>query len=602
MGQPVARGLFGAAAGLFLAVSAVSGQTAAYLNHEELTNELRSITEASEFGNLRPLATSEEGREVWLVALQDPDGSPEEERPGVLIVGNLEGDHVLGSQLVLEIGRFLLSGEDDQATALAEYVFYLIPRLNPDGAEAMFGDVLADRSVNARPIDDDNDGRTDEDPAEDLNGDGLITVMRVPDALGLYVLDEVDPRLMVEAELGQGRSGAYSIHWEGLDSDGDGFVNEDGFGGVDLNRNFQHEYPYYSPGAGPHMVSEPETRALMDFVISHRNIAAVLTFGHSDNLVTPPDADGNLGPGSTRALSTFANTSNREVFDVGVFPPGTLVGGLELRGVRPGADNDPDSGRRPAVSANEDDVEYFDAVSESYREITGIERVAVNREAQGAFFQYGYFQFGVPSFSTQGWGLSLEEADGDAEDQEETDGSPDASLLRALEAEGLDAFVNWDPYDHPELGAVEIGGLRPYATTNPPADRIPDLGRRHGEFVLSLVEMLPSVGLASTEVESHGGGLFTLTVDVENTGFFPSALRHGVVSGSVPPVVVQIGVAREDLITGDALTSEIPQLAGSGTRARFSWVIRGESGDSVEIRVRSQKGGTEVIRVALEEG
>jgi hypothetical protein len=584
------------------AATAAQGQVAAYLDHDGLTAEIRSLVDGSNAASLRSLATSYEGREIWLVEIGSPDGPPLEDRPGVLVVGNLEGDHVVGSQLVLEMIRFLLGDGEAAGSALADHVFYLIPRANPDGAEAMFGGVLADNGRNRRPWDDDNDGRIDEDPPEDLNGDGLVTLMRVPDPLGAYVPDDTDPRLMVEADPRRGSAGAYSIYWEGLDSDGDGFFNEDGRGGVDINRNFQHEYPYYTVAAGPHMVSEVESRALMDFVIGHRNIALILTFGNSDNLVTAPDSQGRLGPTTTLSLLEFADASNSEAFDVGIFSAASPVGGLDLRGVQPGADNEPDSGRRPAVTVDGEDLAYFRAVSDAYREITGIERVGVNRPAAGAFFQYGYFQFGVSSFSTQGWGLPDRPEADEAEDADVESADPDApeaEILRALEGAGIDAFVDWVPFTHPDLGEVEIGGFRPYAATNPPADRIPELGRLHGEFLLDVAEKLPRVRIVGTEVESHGGGLFTVSAEVENSGFFPSAFRHGVVAGSVDPVTVRIDIPREDLVTGNALTSQISTLPGSGSRERFSWLIRGTAGNSVQIRVRAQKGGTDAASVTL---
>ncbi len=94
---------------------------------------------------------------------------------------------------------------------------------------------------------------------------------------------------MKRADPKKGESGAYRLFTEGMDNDGDGFINEDPPGGVDINRNFAHEYPYNKPDAGPHMVSEAESRALMDWVLAHRNIAAILTFGESDNLIVAAD-------------------------------------------------------------------------------------------------------------------------------------------------------------------------------------------------------------------------------------------------------------------------------------------------------------------------
>jgi hypothetical protein len=597
----------------------LSAQTTGYLPFDRLTNELRATVNGSNLAQMRPLGTSHEGREIWVVEVGARGGAPLDSRPALLIVGNLEGDHVLGSALALEAVRNLVSRgqEPEIAELLQRHVIYVVPRLNPDGAEAMFGAVRAGRRTNARPHDDDNDGRTDEDPAEDLNGDGVITVMRVPNSGGRYIPHPEEPRLMKEADAGHGESGAFDLYWEGVDSDGDGFYNEDGPGGVDLNRNFQHAYPYWQPDAGQYMVSEPESRALMDFVIARRNIAAILTFGASDNLVTPPDARGNLAAAHSLEMVAFADASFDEILERGVFRTGGGGGGFgfgfgggggpDLRGAQPGRDNDPDSGRRPATTIHADDRRYFEAASEAYKEITGIERVGVNREAAGAFFQYGYFQFGVPSFSTQGWGLP-ETADSSSEDGRGQSGragrggdeaGPDRTMLTALEGAGLDVLVDWSPFQHSQLGAVEIGGFHPYAVTNPPAEQLPELGRLHTEFVVRLAGMLPRVRIAEANVTAHGGGVFTVTAEVENAGYFPTSLRHGVVSESVQPTTVQIQVSPENVLTGDDKTSTIEKLDGSGRRESFSWVIRGEPGASVEIRVLSQKGGVDTATVTL---
>ena len=175
----------------------------------------------------------------------------------------------------------------------------------------------------------------------------------------------------------------------------------------------------------------------------------------------------------------------------------------------------------------------------------------------------------------------------------------DAQLLSAFDSLGIDAFVDWSQHSHPTLGDVDIGGFRPYVTTNPPGDQLPELGQKHGEFVAKLAGMLPKVTIVDTEVTAHGGGIFTVKVEVENSGFFPTSLRHGVTSRSVQPTTVQIRIPTEDLITGDAESSTIQALNGSGGRQDFTWVIRGRAGVEVEITVRSQKGGSDTSTVTL---
>jgi hypothetical protein len=608
----------------FVAITAaVQAQSASYLDHGALSRELRRLVGSSSSAKLTSLGTTLGGREIWVVEIGNPGGKPLAQRPGVLVVGNLEGDQLVGSSHALETVRYLLSNATSPAvkSVLDANVVYLFPRLNPDGAEVAFATIKSDRRGNARPYDDDNDGRADEDGPEDLNGDGLITVMRVKDPAGAYLIDPADPRTLKKADVTKGEAGTHKLYWEGVDSDGDGFINEDGPGGVDLNRNFQHDYPYFDADAGPHMVSERESRALMDFVLAHRNIAAILTFGQSDNLVSPPDAAGKLAAPTPLNLPSFADASNATVFEAGMLQGqqgfrgfgfggfGGGGGGTRLRGAQPGANNNPLSGRRPDTTVNRADIEYFKAVSEAYKSATGIKALPPLRRPRGAFFQFGYFQFGVPSFSTPGWALPAAAAESkpagaaEAKPGGPADAKPaatgDAAILRALEGAGVNAFVPWTAYKHAQLGDVEIGGFRPSVTSNAPAKDLAEFGRKHGEFVVKLAAMLPRVRVASTEVKAHGGGLFTVTVDVENTGFFPSSLQHGVVSGSVQPVLVQIQVPAETIVTGAPKAMRIASLNGSNSRRRISWVIRGKSGAAVDIDVLAQKGGTDRATVTL---
>jgi len=175
----------------------------------------------------------------------------------------------------------------------------------------------------------------------------------------------------------------------------------------------------------------------------------------------------------------------------------------------------------------------------------------------------------------------------------------DAKVLKALEAAGIDAFVDWTPFTHPTLGEVEIGGFRPYATTNPPVELVAELGVKHGAFLVRLAGMLPRARIAGTEVEAHGGGVFTVTVHVQNDGFLPTSLQHGVLSRIVQPTLVQIQVPPEDILTGADKSSRIQQLDGSGSRETFTWVIRGREGSRVEIMLRSEKGGADTATVTL---
>jgi hypothetical protein len=469
--------------------------------------------------------------------------------------------------------------------------------------------VKGDVRKNTLPYDDDNDGRVDEDGLDDLNGDGLLTVMRVQDPAGAYMVHPDDPRLMKLADATEGEEGSYSIYWEGIDDDNDGFYNEDGPGGVDINRNFQHEYPYYEADAGPHMISELESRALMDFVVDHRNIAMILAYGASDNLVTPPSQRGELAPPTPIELRAFADASNAGASEVGMYRVGRRrrggfgfggFGGFGQQPAQPQRRRPP--APQPETTVNTSDLPYMEAVSEKYKEITGIEKLAETRAPAGSFFEYGYFQYGVPAFSTPGWGLPAADTKGSGEGRgpggAAGDGA-DLEILRGIEARGTNAFVDWTPVQHPTLGTVEIGGFRPYATSNPDPADVEELGAKHAEFALYLASLFSEVRIADTEVVDEGGGIFRITAEIENAGYLPTALAHGERARAVNPVMVQLQIPPENLISGDPKTSFFPSLDGSGSRESFTWIIEGDEGDQVTLLLRSQKSGTQTATLTL---
>jgi len=693
---------------LVLGFAAAAGSAAAqdlprYHTYAEMTAALQSLAGAhNAIARISSIGKTRGGRDIWAVEIANPAGVPPAKRPALLVAANFEGDHLVGSEIALSVVEFLLknyAGNAEIKQRLDNSTIYVIPRVNPDGAEGYFASVKTGRKANATPRDDDNDGRTDEDGPEDLNNDGFITIMRVKADGGEYMIDPDEPRLMKRADPKKGESGAYKIFGEGKDNDGDGFINEDPPGGTDINRNFAHGYPYYKAEAGPHMVSEAESRAVMDWIVAHRNVAAVLTFGESDNLIVPPTSAGRLGPARELDLVRFADASAAGARTMGVIQTGGALGRggrfamgefsfeMLMGGGRQTARQGQTaaSGRmqmpeRPAVTTVVSaDYDYFKAVSDKYIEMTGIRQPLLVREPQGAFFQYGYFQFGVPSFSTPGFGLAAAESagqrrmgmappgaggtggapgapvqisqppqagqpppsvqashqavgtggttvtvvqgggqeimqmmqsgqmsrfaqgQGGAPAEAGQAGAPgvDKQILKWMDAEKIDGFVKWTKTTHPDLGEVEVGGFKPYAATNPPAGKIAELGGAHAKFALYLSSLFARVKVAKTEVVSHGGGIFRVKAEVENAGFWPTSLAHALTARAVKPTMVQLGVDPKTILSGSAKTNFLPVLAGSGTRAKYEWLIRGKTGETVELLVQSEKGGSATARVTL---
>ena len=634
-----------------------------YHTYQELSAALNAaVTAHPDLAKLVSIGKTKEGRDIWAVEIANPKGTPVDSRPALLIAANFEGDHVIGSELAFYTIDFLLNAYPTDAGVkqrLETSVIYVVPRVNPDGAEQMFAPVKALRRTNATPFDADNDARTDEDGPEDLNKDGVMTVMRVKDPKGPYMISPDDPRLMKRADPAKGESGGWALYTEGIDNDGDGFINEDGPGGADINRNFMHQYPYFAGDAGRYMVSEAETRALLEYVLKHRNIAAILTFGESDNLIA---AAGRAGVAAGINLTDFAERSNAGARRVGIMPDlgggggrggrggggGMFVfgdeGGPGGRGAQATPAGRGGAGVQPATTVNAADAEYLTAIANKYRELTGLRSTGYTRAPAGAFFEYGYFQYGVPSFSTPGWGLpggarpagpgggapggdaaarptalpagaaaamaggqgqrgAGRGAGGGAGAGGESDAIPegiDLRLLQWMDGEKIDGFVNWTPFKHPTLGDVEIGGFKPYMTVNPPAAKIADLGAGHAKFVVYLTSLFPKVKIAKAEATALGGGIYRITADVENAGYLPTALAQGLVARSVKPIMVQLGVPPETIITGSEKTSFIAALAGAGTRQSYEWVIKGKPGSSITLKAVSQKGGTDTATLTLQ--
>src|SRR5688500_7301157 len=126
------------------------------------------------------VAKTREGRSVWAIEIASASGTPAAERPALLVAANFEGDQVVGSEIALFVADALLTGYASNPTIkqrLDSHTFYILPRINPDAAELMFAPLKTGRKTNASKFDSDNDGRVDEDGPEDLNKDGVISVM-----------------------------------------------------------------------------------------------------------------------------------------------------------------------------------------------------------------------------------------------------------------------------------------------------------------------------------------------------------------------------------------------------------------------------------------
>ena len=430
----------------------------------------------------------------------------------MLVVAGIEGNDLVGPFTAVAWVEALLKQyreEPAKAQFLKTTTIYVVPCLNPDAVERFFVEPRIEMNVNGSPFDDDHDGLTDEDGGEDLNGDGLITMMRVEDKEGQYALDPNDNRLLLKADPMKGETPAWRLLPEGIDSDHDKRWNEDGPGGTNFNRNFPYGYEFFDAEAGVHPVCEIETRALADFVIAHPNVGVVLTYGAADNLRKTPKCAASAG----RA--------------------------------------------KPMEAVDEKDIGYHEALGKIYRTKLGLDKELECTSEPGTFSDWMYFHRGRLSLAARPWDAALAvalskaqkakdkepkdtkaaepndpnapKADAKREKEGDKRNKDEREQLKWLDEHVPDAFVAWQAIEHPEFPGrrVEVGGYRPFARTNPPVAMLADLAAKHGDFLTELAQRLPRISVARTECRLLADSLYEIEILVTNTGFLPTSLAHG---------------------------------------------------------------------------
>lgn len=554
-----------------------------YLDNRSLGRRLASLAgQNPDVMYVTAMARSMDKRKVWLVEIGKGSEQNRLTRPAMLVVAGIEGNDLIGSSVAASWIERLIeqSGSDDEVTKLLETTtIYVVPRLNPDGAEHFFAEPKRETSVNDKPVDDDHDGLVDEDGPDDLNGDGLISWMRIEDPEGEYILDPNDNRLLMKADHLKGEVGAWRYMVEGVDNDRDERWNEDGPGGVNFNRNFPYEYKSFAPDAGIHPVSEAETRALADFIVEHPNIGIVITYGGADNLLKTPK--------SAR-------------------PPGR---------------------RNPLTAIDEDDAGYYKVMGELYRETLGIDKELEEISRPGTFSDWMYYHRGRLSLAAGAWspGMAValsEKAEKDSEktkeksdegaepsskpegekekkrtrkggnDDEDKRNEQERKELEWFDEHWPEAFVEWQPVEHPDFPKqrVEVGGYRPFALTNPPAQMVEQIVARQADFLTQAAQRLPRIGVRKIDVRHLGRSVYEVEVQVENTGFLPTVLAHGRRTREVHPTRLVLKLDDEFFLSGSRITT-LPTIRGSGGMVEQRFVIRVPGRKRIDYEIVSMLAG-----------
>ncbi|MDY0748873.1 M14 family zinc carboxypeptidase [Paucibacter sp. R3-3] len=560
-----------------------------FYRYTELTELLFHYAEARpNLVSVRSIGKSHEGRDIWVVVLTNLASGADVDKPALWLDGNIHAAELTASTACLYYLHHLLThfGESDEIGRQVTYlldsrVIYMVPRLGPDGAEL----ALADRprhirsSTRAWPFEEEPvDGLT----IEDVDGDGRILTMRMADPHGGWKKHATDPRLMVPREPGEHGGEYFRLIPEGFIKAHNGLtvtVNKDREG-LDLNRNFPSDWrqEHEQVGAGPYPASEPEVRAMIDFIIGHPNIGAAISYHTHSGVILRPMGSCSDDDMIAEDLWSYKRFSDIAAKSTG-YPAISIWHEFKYH-------------PKDVITGTQDWIyEHLGAL------FWVVELWSPNREA------------GVENSKWIDW-------------YREHSPEDDLKLLKWSDEQcgGL-AHVDWQPFDHPQLGAVEIGGWDKmnYWRNPPPALREREVAR-FPAWMSQLALSLPKLELLRTEVRALGPDTWRVRMAVANSGYLPAyvtkrALERKTVRGVMFEIHLPAGNAEVSLLGGKE-RMEGPQLEGhapktsmqaflpnrevTADRAVGEWIVRAPKGTRLALTASAERAGVVRTEVSLD--
>ena len=517
-----------------------------YYGYDELTAYLKAAAEAApELLQLGELVTTPEGRTVWLAAVTDSSTGPGEEKPAYWVHGNLHAQELAGTTVSLHLLRALLT-DDNFEELRRKVVFYIVPRVNPDGAEfalATGGPIRSRFEVIPK-----KNGLV----PQDLNGDGLILQMRWEDPAGQYKEDDEDPRLMVRRRAGD-TGPFYHVHHEGLIQDYDGGPITRGYRSYDFNRNWPMNWrpEHEQGGASDYPFSHPEMHAIGTFLLQHRNVFAGIDFHCGSNAILRPTglADDEMDQGDLQLTLEIGKLAEK-------------LTGFPLMGTR----------------------DYRD----QWRKVVPL---------KGSSNDWGYQQLGISWYvielgnSINSVGVSTKEyLESDSETRERE--YKRKVLAFADKQPNMKPFVPWQELDHPQLGRVEIGGVKEWEMFIPYVGDMARIAPTTTEFMRRHAGRHPELALTDVACDAVAGGVYRIRATVANVGAFSTCvMQAGRNVASTEPVRVRLRGVEDDAVLSRANLHELASLAGLGGREQFEWFVKAPSQSLVTVEASNPRGG-----------
>lgn len=551
-----------------------------YYRYDDLTTILKAY--ASEFPELvhvDSIGKSYEGRDIWLVTVTNTATGPANEKPALWADANIHASELSPGTAVLYLIHSLTQKYGkvaDITRALDTRAFYLVPRVNPDGAEWALADVPKIIRSSTRPY------PYDEDPLpglveEDMDGDGRMLLMRVPDPNGAWKKHPDEPRLLIRRDPAEVGGEYYRVLPEGRIDNYDGVTIElqSRKEALDLNRNFPDHWrqEHEQRGAGPYPTSEPEVRALVDFIAKHPNIMGGISFHTFSGVLLRP----------------YSYQSDDE------FPA--------------------------------EDLWTFQKIGAQGTEMTGYPNVSVFHDFKyhpkqviyGGFDDWLYEHIGAFSWTVEIWSPQRQAGITDykfIEWYREHPVEDDLKLLKwnddVLDGHG---YIDWYTFEHPQLGTVELGGWdRMYAWRNPPPQFLEKEVAPFSDWLVWHLLISPRLELFDSKVTALGDGNYHVQVVVHNTGWLPTYVtKKATANKLVRGVIAEITLPNDATLKTGKTREELPQLEGraykgstpagwnivdaTNDRAKVEWVVTAPKGGTVQVVVKHERAG--VVRVEL---
>jgi murein tripeptide amidase MpaA len=553
-----------------------------FYRYTELTRLLKAYAkEYPDLIRLQSIGKSYEGRDVWLVTATNFKSGEDADKPALWVDANLHASEVTGSAAALYLIHALVTRykkDADLTRALDTRAFYICPRVNPDGAEWALADRPREIRSVTRPYPYDEDRIEGLAWGEDINGDGRILQMRIVDPNGGWKAHPDEPRLMIRRDPIETGGTYYRILPEGELKNYDGVtINvRRPKTALDLNRNFPANWRPEAEqrGAGEFPTSESEARNLVEFVLKHPNITGTISF-HT-------------------------------------------MSGVLLRGFSDKPDTD-----QPT-----EDLWTYEKIGERGTAITGYPHISTFHEFKyypkqvitGAFDEWTYEHRGLFSWTVEFWNPMKQASIENHKYIEWYREHPVADDLKLLQwnDEVLygQGFVDWQAYDHPQLGRVELGGWDYlHMWTNVPLHLLEKEISPFPDWIVFHALISPKLALREAPgITALSADTFRVRLVVQNEGWLPTyvtkkALERSVTRGVIAEIQLPKGASlisgklREELgeLEGRAYKNVVVDEAGEGTsdRVKVEWVVKAKRGSRIQLTVQHERGGRVKVDVAL---